>query len=151
MFRRKIVWERENYQFCGYQEALGGRAIAAILLLDMTSHCSNHDKHTSWFFLTFYFGMMHFSDFWLNYALLSQNVVVAIYAIFPQIFWDWKVKSADFYTFRMYASPMHVVPVFNMNFLFDWICTFFSSRDNSRSPLVKFFDEERATNLGKLN
>ena len=46
--------------------------------------------------------MMHFLDFWLIKALLSQNVVVAIYALFPQIFWDWKVESADFFAFRMY-------------------------------------------------
>ena len=37
------------------------------------------------------------------YALLSRFFFVAIYALFPQIFWDWKSESADFYTFRMYA------------------------------------------------
>ena len=52
--------------------------------------------------LTFNFRMMHFLDFWLIYALLPQNFVVAIYALFQQIFWDWKVESADFFTFRMY-------------------------------------------------
>ena len=33
---------------------------------------------------------------------------VAIYALFPQIFldWNWKAKSADFYTFRMYGVHM---------------------------------------------
>ena len=59
-------------------------------------------SHCSWFVLTFYFQMMHFLDFWLIYARLSQNVVVAIYALFPQISWDWKVESADFFAFRMY-------------------------------------------------
>ena len=47
--------------------------------------------------------MMHLLDFSLIYAHLSQNFVVAIYALFPQIFWDWKVESADFFTFRMYG------------------------------------------------
>ena len=36
------------------------------------------------------------------YSLLSRNFAVRIYALFPQIFLDWKAKSADFYTFRMY-------------------------------------------------
>ena len=45
-----------------------------------------------------------FLDFWLIYALLSQNFVVAIYALFPQIFLDWKAESADFFAFRMYAE-----------------------------------------------
>ena len=31
------------------------------------------------------------------------NFFVAIYALFPQIFGDWKAKSAYFYTFRMYG------------------------------------------------
>ena len=48
--------------------------------------------------------MMHFLDFSLIYAHLSRNFVAAICALFPQIFWDWKVKSTDFFTFRMYAS-----------------------------------------------
>ena len=38
----------------------------------------------------------------LIYALLSRNFIVAFYARFPQIFWDWKADSADFCTFRMY-------------------------------------------------
>ena len=37
------------------------------------------------------------------YALLSRNFDVRIYALFPQIFENWKVDSADFFTFRMYA------------------------------------------------
>ena len=48
-------------------------------------------------------GMMHFLDFWLINAFLSQNVVFAIYALFPQFFWDWKAESADFFTSRMYG------------------------------------------------
>ena len=48
--------------------------------------------------------MTHFLDFWLIYALLSQNVVVAIFALFPQIFLDWILESpVFFFTFRMYA------------------------------------------------
>ena len=37
------------------------------------------------------------------YALLSRNFDVGIYALFPQIFGNWKVDSADFFTFRMYG------------------------------------------------
>ena len=37
------------------------------------------------------------------YSLLSRNFAVRIYALYPQIFLDWKAKSADFYTFRMYG------------------------------------------------
>ena len=37
------------------------------------------------------------------YALLTRNFVVRIYALFPQIFLDWKAKSADIFTFWMYG------------------------------------------------
>ena len=37
------------------------------------------------------------------YALLTRNFVVRIYAIFPQIFLDWKAKSSDIFTFWMYG------------------------------------------------
>ena len=37
------------------------------------------------------------------YALLSQNFVVRIYALFPQIFLYWKAESADVILFWMYA------------------------------------------------
>ena len=37
------------------------------------------------------------------YELLTQNFVVRIYALFPQIILDWKAKSADIFTFWMYA------------------------------------------------
>ena len=37
----------------------------------------------------------------LIYAHLSRNFVVAICAVFPQIFGDFKVKPTDFFTFRM--------------------------------------------------
>ena len=37
------------------------------------------------------------------YTLLSQNFDVGIYALFPQIFGNLKVDSADFFTFRMYV------------------------------------------------
>ena len=40
------------------------------------------------------------------HALLSRNFAVRVYALFPQIFWDRRAKSADFYTFRMYAWPI---------------------------------------------
>ena len=43
--------------------------------------------------------------YWISkiYALLSQNFVVRIYALFLQIFLDWKVKSADIFTFWTYG------------------------------------------------
>ena len=63
--------------------------------------CS-HNKHTSWFALTFNVQMMHFIDFWL----IRTFVVVAIDAFFPQIFLDWKVESADCFTFRMYGTAI---------------------------------------------
>ena len=48
------------------------------------------------------------------YALLSQNFDVRIYALFPQIFGNWIVDSADFFTFRMYAwvvdGELHLKP-----------------------------------------
>ena len=37
------------------------------------------------------------------YALLTQNFVVRIHALFPQIFLDWKAKSADIFTSWMYV------------------------------------------------
>ena len=37
------------------------------------------------------------------YAPLSQNIVLKIYALFPQMLWDWKADSANFSTFRMYG------------------------------------------------
>ena len=43
------------------------------------------------------------------YAPLSQNIVVKIYALFPQMFWDWKVDSAAFFTFRMYEQQVDEV------------------------------------------
>ena len=50
--------------------------------------------------------------YWISmiYALLTWNFVVRIYALFPQIFLDWKVKSADFFTYRMYACQRAVFP-----------------------------------------
>ena len=40
------------------------------------------------------------------YVLLTQNFIVRIYAIFPQIILDWKAKSADIFTFWMYDSTL---------------------------------------------
>ena len=46
--------------------------------------------------------MKHVFEILLIYALFSQNFIVAIYALFPQIFLGWKAESAKFCTFRMY-------------------------------------------------
>ena len=44
------------------------------------------------------------------YTLLSRNFDVRIYAVFPQIFGNWKVDSADFFTFRMYGfNHLHII------------------------------------------
>ena len=42
------------------------------------------------------------------YAVLTQNFVVRIYALIPQIFLDWKAKSADIFTFWMYVLSTHL-------------------------------------------
>ena len=47
-----------------------------------------------------------FWGFLLIYVILSRNFYVEIYALFLQIFCDWKADSANFYTFRMYASVL---------------------------------------------
>ena len=43
--------------------------------------------------------------------IIDLRTVVAgfyllFYVRFPQIFWDWKADSADFYTFRMYGTSV---------------------------------------------
>ena len=79
IFRRKIVSERENYQFCNVLEK--------ILLIDTLSLCSIElNKHTSWFILTFYFQMMHF--LWL---LIDLRTFVAKFCRR-----DLRTFSADF-------------------------------------------------------
>ena len=56
------------------------------------------------------------------YALLSRNFAVRIYALFPQIFGDWKVESADFFTFRMYGSAQDLWILYHLqNILFSEI------------------------------
>ena len=46
--------------------------------------------------LNFLCIFMHFLSHLLTF--------VAIYALFPQIFWNWKTGSADFIAFRMYGQ-----------------------------------------------
>ena len=55
--------------------------------------------------------MMHFWHFWLIYALLSQNVVVANHALLPQMFFRLKTKICRLFTFRMYAYHIHAAQV----------------------------------------
>ena len=86
IFPQKACLRTQKLSIMQYVRNKGEEAIAAILLLDTPSHCSTHNKHTSWFILTFYFRMMHFLDFWLIYVILLQNVVVAIYALFRRFF-----------------------------------------------------------------
>ena len=85
-FLLKDCLRTQKLSILHYVRNKGEEAIAAILLLDIPSHCFSHNKHTSWLISTFHFRMMHFLDFWLIYAFLSQNIVVAINALFLQIF-----------------------------------------------------------------
>ena len=52
-----------------------------------------------------FFGV---NKYWISmiYALLTRNFVVRTYALFLQIFLDWKAKSADIFTFWMYVAMM---------------------------------------------
>ena len=72
----------------------------------MFSHCNKCSiktlKHTK-----FSMKLPHWHQIlviFMIYALLSRNFDVRIYALFPQIFGNWKVDSADFFTFRMYGN-----------------------------------------------
>ena len=98
-FRRKIVWERKKYQ-----DYTVCRANWRSFPLLMLSHCNKLSiktlKHT-----IFSMKIPHWHQIlviFMIYALLSRNFDVRIYALFPQIFGNWKVDSADFFTFRMY-------------------------------------------------
>ena len=98
-FRRKIVWERKKYQ-----DYTVCRANWRSFPLLMLSHCNKLSiktlKHT-----IFSMKIPHWHQIlviFMIYALLSRNFDVRIYALFPQIFGNWKVESADFFTFRMY-------------------------------------------------
>ena len=86
-FRRKIVWERKKYQ-----DYTVCRANWRSFPLLMLSHCNKLSiktlKHT-----IFSMKIPHWHQIlviFMIYALLSQNFVVAIYALFPQNFGDWK-------------------------------------------------------------
>ena len=106
-FRRKIVWERKKYQ-----DYTVCRANWRSFPLLMLSHCNKLSiktlKHT-----IFSMKIPHWHQIlviFMIYALLSRNFDVRIYALFPQIFGNWKVDSADFFTFRMYASFLTLCP-----------------------------------------
>ena len=106
-FRRKIVWERKKYQ-----DYTVCRANWRSFPLLMFSHCNKLSiktlKHT-----IFSMKIPHWHQIlviFMIYALLSRNFDVRIYALFPQIFGNWKVDSADFFTFRMYAGRFQDCP-----------------------------------------
>ena len=84
IFRRKIVGECKNYQFCNK--------------LDLPSHCSSRKKHTSWFVLPFYFWMMHFLHFWLIYALFHKILLSQFTHFFRRFF-----RIGRLFTFRIYG------------------------------------------------
>ena len=54
-------------------------------------------------------SLLNFSMKTLKHSIFSKKCpihtkfFVAIYALFPQIFWNWKAQSADFIVFRMYG------------------------------------------------
>ena len=54
------------------------------------------------FFVSESLFQRHFWDFFIIYALLSQDFDVEIYALFPQNFCDRKTDFANFLPFRMY-------------------------------------------------
>ena len=57
-----------------------------------------------------------------------RNFAVRIYALFPQIFGDWKVESTDFFTFRMYRCRCESVNV--------WKCALGSSSQHLFNQLI---------------
>ena len=117
-------WRREQellVMFClqmilnfPQRDCLGTRKVSKLHCLEsywlsfplfMFNHCNKLSiktlKHT-----IFSMKIPHWHQIlviFMIYALLSRNFDVRIYALFPQIFGNWKVDSADFFTFRMYA------------------------------------------------
>ena len=73
------------------------------------------------------------------YALLSRNFAVRIYALFPQIFGDWKVESADFFTFRMYAEGVQLQVTQGV--------TFWSYINHCKPTQDKIVHNERVSNI----
>jgi len=55
--------------------------------------------------------LQHYWDFLMIYAPLSRDFDVKIYALFPQIFCDWKADSANFIAFRMCAYKEFLLPL----------------------------------------
>ena len=117
IFRREIVLERENYQFCNGlrkgQQAYSKTKVSwkvlqnRFLVSDLEFHLrmgGNTHCVTKWMIVYAKFILTQCCLYWISmiYALLTQNFVVRIYALFPQIFLDWKAKSADIFTFWMY-------------------------------------------------
>ena len=57
-------------------------------------------------------SLLNFSMKTLKHSIFSKKCpihtkfFVAIYALFPQIFWNWKAQSADFIAFRMYDKGL---------------------------------------------
>ena len=124
IFRRKIVSERENYQFCNVlgkgQHAYSKTKVSwkvlqsRFLVSDLTCHLRTHNK---WLYMVgslWHKAVKRCMPFFCNkrygmsmiYALLTRNFVVRIYALFPQICMDWKTKSAESFTFWMYAYAL---------------------------------------------
>ena len=61
------------------------------------------------------FDILFLNDAFLRLLIDLRTFVVTIYAFFPQIFWDQKVKSADFSTFRMYELQLLRLPCLSSN------------------------------------
>ena len=66
-------------------------------------------------------SLLNFSMKTLKHSIFSKKCpihtkfFVAIYALFPQIFWNWKAQSADFIAFRMYVHNQRTFYYFFAN------------------------------------
>ena len=106
----------------------------------------------------------HFGTFLMIYALLSQNFDVEIYALFLQMFCDWKADSTNFFAFRMYdycvfytilviafSISEHLERGGNCNLqecyipvvrkTWSLVCRFFHSSQITNKYLMKFVDQ----------
>ena len=96
IFRRKIVWERENYQ-----DYTVCRAIDCHFPLIMFSHCLNFPIKSQY--------VLNKNTFWnqiLSILMVYGKICRENLRTFSADFLDWqKTKSADFILFWMYDSP----------------------------------------------
>ena len=102
-----------------------------------------------------------FLDFLLIYALLSRNFYVEIYALFPQIFCDWKADSANFCAFRMYDhAPPYIpwsytysIPLSSIQMMMAvrWFIAHITMAGCRQALIVKFIDGRRTVSGIKVS